>query len=327
MKTGKLSNADLNDIVLKKLPACSSSVTEGPGTGLDCGIMKCKGKMIAVSSDPVTGAGNHIGKIALHVSCNDIASCGVRPSAVNLVIIIPPSSSEDDLASIVDEIAVTARDLEVDIIGGHTEVSDAVTRPVLIATAFGYAESGEIIYSNGAKSGDSIVMTKYAAIEGTSIIASDFRSILTGSLSEEDLDFAAGLSDQLSVLREGTICAGSGIVNAMHDVTEGGVLGAAKEMAEASGLGCRIDLRTVKLYPQTKAICEHFQIDPYRLISSGSMLVSTPEPDKLILRLESAGITCSAIGIMVEKGFEFIGLDGELNELTVTEADELYKIR
>ncbi len=327
MKEGKLSDKALNELVISRLPSCSGKVIEGPGTGLDCGVTEIEGEILAVSTDPVTSAGKHAGRIAVYVSCNDIASCGIRPSSLSMVIILPESSEEEDLIEIVDDISETAKLLGIDIVGGHTEVSSAVNRPVIVTTAFGTGKREEVIYSSGAKTGDSIVMTKYAAIEGTSIIASDHRDKLKEILTEAEIDFAESLGDQLSVVQEGIICGRSGIVSAMHDITEGGVLGAAREMAEASGHGCTIDLRAVKLYPQTRTMCNFFGIDPYRLISSGSMLIASPEPEKLSMILNDSGITCSVIGRIVEKGFEYTDLSGEISELPPGGPDELYKIR
>ena len=326
MKTGKLTDQKLNELVLTRLPLCSAKVTEGPGTGMDCGIIHTGGDMLAVSSDPVTGAGKNIGRIAINVSCNDIASSGIKPTAVNIVIIVPENSSEKEIIDIVDDIARTSGELGVDVVGGHTEVSSAVNKPIVITTAFGFGRKDSIVYSYGAKPGDSIMMTKYAAIEGTAIIASDRREELSGVLSEDDLDEASGLTKYLSVLAEGLICGKTGKVNAMHDATEGGVLGAVRELAEAAGIGCLVDISNIKMYPQTGIICDHFKIDPFRLISSGSMIISTSEPDQVKSALNNGGIECTIIGRMIDKGFHFTGFDGKIHELAASGPDELYKI-
>ncbi|MHB1453564.1 MAG: AIR synthase family protein [Saccharofermentanales bacterium] len=326
MKTGKLTDEALRRIVLERLPSCSGNVSEGPGTGLDCGVIRSTGSLTAVSSDPITGATSDIGKIAVHVSCNDIACCGIRPSAITLVVIAPVDSTEQELIRIIDQISAAARDAGVDIAGGHTEISPAVNRFVLVTTAFGYSDEGRIIYSSGAECGDSILMTKYAGLEGSAIMASDFRVRLEGRMSEEDIVLASGFSDQLSVVAEGVLCGGMG-VHAMHDATEGGILGAAWELAAAGGKGCIIDLRRIPVMPQTARICELLGLDPFRLISSGSMLISTDKPDAIIGRLLEAGILCTEIGKIVEKDREFIDLNGQIHELLPAGADELYKIQ
>lgn len=326
MKTGKLTDEALQRIVLERLPACSKNVPEGPGTGLDCGVVRSAGSLTAVSSDPITGASSDIGKIAVHVSCNDVACCGIRPAAITLVVIAPVDSTEEELINIIDQVSAAARAVGVDIAGGHTEISPAVNRFVLVTTAFGYSDEDHIIYSSGARCGDSILMTKYAGLEGSAILASDFRAKLEGRMSDEDIELATGFSDRLSVVEEGVLCGQAG-VHAMHDATEGGILGAVWELAAAGGKGCSIDLRRIPVLPQTSHICRLLGLDPYALISSGSMLISTDRPDFVIDKLLAAGIPCTEIGKIIEKVREFVDLNGQIHELLPAGADELYKVR
>ncbi len=327
MKTGKLTDEALRRIVLDRLPACTGSpVAKGPGTGLDCGLVRTGGALTAVSSDPITGASEGIGRLAVAVSCNDIACCGIRAAAMTVVIIAPEDSTEDELIRVIDQVAGAAKQAGVEIAGGHTEISRAVSRFVLVTTAFGYADEGDFVDPAGAKPGDSIVMTKSAGLEGSAILAADFGERLEGEMDAEDIAAAAGFSGLLSVTEEGVLC-GKLKAHAMHDVTEGGVLGAAWEMAEACGYGCRIDLREVPVMPQTAAICRILGLDPYRLISSGSMLIATDRPDTVTAGLEKAGIRSSVIGEIVEKGRTFSDLNGQIHELSAPGPDELYKIR
>ena len=327
MDIGKLSDEDLNELVLKRLPIGSSQVKEGPGTGLDCGIMETQGELITVSSDPITGAVENIGSLAIHISCNDIASCGVRPRAINLVMILPPGTSADELSVIVDDVARTARELELDILGGHTEISSSVLRPILITTAFGFATNKDVVYSFNSRVGDKIIMTKSAAIEGTSIIAHDFEDRLKDVLSREDLIFAQNLNQHLSVISEGVAVGKSGLASAMHDATEGGILGAAKELGLACGHGVHLQLSEIPVYSQTREICSHFKLDPYRLISSGSMLITTDKAKELQDLLLVEGIRSAVIGEIVEEGFSYTDLEGNLVDSIELSADELYKLR
>jgi hydrogenase expression/formation protein HypE len=326
MKAGKLTDEALHRIVIERLPRCTDQVAEGPGTGLDCGVFRSAGSLTAVSSDPITGASTDIGKIAVHVSCNDIACCGIRPTALTLVMIAPEQSTEEELVQVIDQASATAKALGVDIVGGHTEISPAVNRFVLVTTAFGYAEEGKIVSSSGAKAGDHILMTKFAALEGSAILASDFGGRLEGAMSPADIEKARNLLDYISVVEEGVLCGHLG-VHAMHDATEGGILGAVWELCHASGKGCRVELPRIPLLPQTIRICAVFGLDPYRLISSGSMLIATDRPDEVRSRLGDAGIDCAVIGEIVEKDCCYIDHDGHIHEIFPAEADELYKIR
>lgn len=325
MKTGKLNNDDLKRIVLERLPVCSTEVSKGPATGLDCAILKSREGLMVISSDPITGAANDVGRIAIHVSCNDIACCGIKPTAIMLVIIAPKSATEDELINIIDQASDAARKLGVDIVGGHTEVSDSVNRFVLITTAFGFTDNATVVKSSGAKVGDSILMTKYAGLEGTAILAADFGDRLSGLINSEVLQKAKTLIENISVVDEGVLC-GSLKVNAMHDATEGGIMGGVWEMAEAGDVGCSIDLAKISVLPETKAICDAFELDPYKLISSGCMLISTERAEDVIETLKANNIFCTEIGKIVEKNRTYYDLNGQINELSPPQADELYKI-
>lgn len=326
MRAGKLTNIQLEKIVLDRLGACSKDVLEGPGTGLDCGVIKTKGDLLVISSDPITGASENIGRIAIHVSCNDIACCGIKPAGINLVMIIPETSTEDDILKIIDQVSDGASRLGIDIVGGHTEVSPAVNKTILMTTAFGYAENGKVIYSSGAHTGDSILMTKRAALEGTSILAHDHADKLTGVLDTNELEEARGLIDQISVVPEGVICGRSGLVSALHDATEGGIVGAVSEMAKASGKGCLLDLRKIPVHPVTSKICDHLKIDPFRLISSGTMIIATKYPEEIKRLLAEKDIESAVIGEFTDESTLIIDMYGEIGELEFSGQDELYKI-
>jgi len=325
MKIGKLNDDELKRIVFDNLPPANRDMVNGPGTGIDCAVMRTHDGYMAVSSDPVTGACQDIGRIAVNISCNDIACCGISPVAIMVVILAPKDSTEEDITKIIKQISETANNLNVAVAGGHTEISDAVTRFVLITTAFGYAGEERIVKSSGAKPGDSILMTKYAALEGTSILANDFEEKLSGELSDIEILEAKSLINKISVVNEGLICGKSG-VNAMHDITEGGVLGAVWEMAEASGTGCEIYVEEVPVLPVTFKICKILDVNPYKLISSGSMLISTDSPEYVIEKLKNENIECKIIGKFVQNNRVYIDSDGKKHELLQPEVDELYKV-
>ena len=251
MRIGKLTNQELESIVFRQLPKLSPTTITGSAIGSDCARVAFEDGSIFASTDPITAGGMQSGTLAIHVSCNDIAACGIKPSGILLVIIAPPSATEADLLEIVSQAAKTAEDLHVDIVGGHTEVSDAVNRFVVTTTAFGMCESSMKALPGKAIPGDSIIMTKTAGIEGTWIAAMEFPGRLSEILSDEELLIAQSFISQLSVVPEGCavgielqVCETGSIdavpaVHLMHDITEGGVYGAAYEMAELSGTGSR----------------------------------------------------------------------------------------
>ncbi len=326
MKTGKLTNEDLKQIVLDRLPVCSSEISKGPSVGLDCAVVKSKDGMMIISSDPITGASSDVGRIAIHVSCNDIACAGIKPQSIMLVVIAPTNATKEDLIQVIDQASLAAQEIGIDIVGGHTEVSDSVNRFILMTTAIGFSANCDIISAAGAKVGDSILMTKYAALEGTSILAADFGDRLTSDFTQDEIKVASGLIDQISVVKEGVLCGEIG-VNAMHDATEGGIIGAIWEVSQASDKGCIVDLSKIPILPETKKICKFFNIDPYRLISSGSMIIVTDKPEETIRELAAIEIKCTKIGKIVEKNREIIDNNGQIHELLPPQADELYKIK
>jgi len=145
MKVGKLDPANLEDLVLHRLPVLSDDIVCGPATGLDCAAIRFKDGLAVLSTDPITGASADIGSLAIHVSCNDLAAFGIRPKGILLVLIAPPWATAEDVAAVIEQASQTAEKLGVSIAGGHTEVSDAVNRFIVTTTAIGFAETGRMV--------------------------------------------------------------------------------------------------------------------------------------------------------------------------------------
>ncbi|MBQ6018334.1 MAG: AIR synthase family protein [Clostridiales bacterium] len=342
MRIGKLTDEQLESLVLSRLPQLSSKTLSGAGIGADCAWLKTGENLLVTSSDPITAGGSESGTLAIHVSCNDIAACGVAPTGILIVIIAPPSATEEEIVSIVDQASREAGKLGVDIVGGHTEVSDCVNRFVVISTAFGVVEKGTPVPLGHAKPGDKLLITKTAAIEGSFIAANEHSDKLEGKVAPEFIDEAKTYSRLISVVKEGTILGSlasetssltfegfpRSCVNLMHDVTEGGVEGAAFEMADFSKVGVTLDKRLVPLTDCSRAICDALELDPYRLISSGALMIASSEPDRVIKALAEEGIRATVIGefTVLDEGAKTIGLDGEIRQMPAPSADEIYKI-
>lgn len=340
MKIGKLTNEQLSKLVLSRLPALSSSTVVGSDIGADCAWIDLGDQMMVISSDPVTAGGMESGTLTVHVSCNDIAACGVKPTGILIDIIAPPSCSEEDISRIVEDASREAGKIGVDIVGGHTEVSESVNTFIVISTAFGIVGKDHPVPLGHAKEGDSLIITKTCGIEGSYIAATEHVSKLS-SMSSEMLARVKDYVKLISVVPEGvaagSISSSSGEVNErgykycaanlLHDVTEGGVLGAAYEMAHISNLGITVDERLIPITSETSTICDILNINPFRLISSGSMLIASGEPDRILKALEDEGIRACVIGKFTSKAEGFLRIDkatGEVTELTPPEADELY---
>lgn len=323
MRIGKLTNEQLKSVVLSKLNI-KRDVLLCSGVGEDCAALDFSGEACVMSTDPITGATKDIGRLAIDISCNDVASSGARPEAALVTLLIPPHSTMEEIEKVIDGLAREADEQGVDIIGGHTEVTDAVTRIVASTTVIGRIKSDRLIKSSGSKPGDSIIMTGYAATEGTYIIASERRNSLKHILTEDDEEDVEKLGAKISVVKEGVIAGASG-ATAMHDVTEGGVYGAIYELCEASGAGCELYKEDIPMLGVTKKICSHFSIDPYRLIGSGSMLITTDTPDIMLNELKKAEIGAAVIGKVTENGIYIIEGGNKL-PLDPPETDELFSI-
>ena len=342
MRIGKLTDEQLESLVLSRLPQLSSKTVSGAGIGADCAWLKTGENLLVTSSDPITAGGSESGTLAIHVSCNDIAACGVKPTGILIVIIAPPDATEEEIVSIVDQASREAQKLGVDIVGGHTEVSDCVNRFVVISTAFGVVEKGSPVPLGHAKPGDKLLITKTGAIEGSFIAANEHADKLEGKVSSEIIDEAKTYNKLISVVPEGTILGSlrssdsdvtfegfpRSCVNLMHDVTEGGVEGAAFEMADFSKTGVTLDRRLVPFTDCSKAICEALGLDPFRLISSGALMIASSEPDRVIEALGAQGIKATVIGEFTDitEGAKTIGLDGTIRQMPAPSADEIYKI-
>ena len=327
METGKLSSENLQEMIIDRIKKVGDDVLIRPGVGEDCSALSFGEYACVLSTDPITGAASEIGRLAVHINCNDIASSGVKPIALMLTILVPPETSQDELNMIMDQASNEAYKLGVDIIGGHTEITSAVNRPLVSATAIGKQVKDRLVTSSGSKVNDKLILTKNVALEGTGILAFDKADELKSILSQSEIDQAQAMLDNISVIPEGLI-AGEYGVSAMHDVTEGGVLGAVWEMCEASGLGCLIEDSALPVETVTRKICAHFNIDPYKLISSGCMLITVNEDrsEGLMKRFEEEGIPASIIGEMTrEKAVLLKSRDG-INPIDPPRADELYKV-
>ena len=342
MRIGKLTDEQLESLVLSRLPQLSSKTLSGAGIGADCAWLKTGENLLVTSSDPITAGGSESGTLAIHVSCNDIAACGVQPTGILIVIIAPPSATEEEIISIVDQASTEAGKLGVDIVGGHTEVSDCVNRFVVISTAFGVVEKGSPVPLGHAMPGDKLIITKTGAIEGSFIAANEHSDRLEGKISADYIAEAKTYSELMSVVKEGPILgplvSSTGelrndgfprsCVNLMHDVTEGGVEGAAFEMADFSKTGVTLDQRLVPFTDCSRAICDALGLDPFRLISSGALMIASSEPDRVIEALASEGVKATVIGEFtdISEGAKTIGLDGSVRTMPAPSADEIYKL-
>ena len=295
---GKIPPDILSEVVFKQLGEDRADVILGPSLGEDGALVKVGDKILVSAMDPITGAIEHIGWLAVNVNANDIATFGIRPIFFSSCILLPENSGEDVVKTICSQMHSAAKKLGIAIIGGHAEVTPELPRPIVVGSCMGVAESGRYVTSGGSKPDDLLVLTKGAGIEGTAILADEKREILIEKLGEPLVKSAEAFYNRISVVEEAIIAFETGGVRAMHDPTEGGIAGGIHELADAACLGFRIHEAKIPIAPETHKICDLFAIDPLQLIGSGSLLISAePErADEIVENITAAGIKASVIG-------------------------------
>ena len=326
MKTGKIPESVLKRSVLRQLHNRRDEVLLGAGVGEDCAALTLEAdEVFVMSTDPITGTGKEMGSLAVITTANDLASSGAEPVGVMLTILLPEESEEALLKEIMRDAEATCEKFHMQILGGHTEVSAAVNRPVISVSGVGKVKKDAMIKTGGARPGMDIVVSKWIGIEGTVILAKERERELLGRYATTFIDRSKDLDAYISVLSEAAVAARSG-VSAMHDITEGGIFGALWEMAEASGVGLEIDLKKIPVRQETIEICEFFGLNPSELISGGSMLMAAEDGNQLVHELEKAGIPAAVIGKAMAGNDRVLRNEEERRFLEPPKPDELYRV-
>lgn len=325
MEIGKLPNELLEKIVLGNIKNKRKEVLARSGVGEDTAILDFKKDLFVISTDPITGAAKDIGELGVHISCNDVATAGAEPVAILITILAPPKTKEEEIEFIMKQAGEASKEMNMEIVGGHTEITDAVNRIVVNTTVIGRQIEENLPRPKEAKVGDKVLITKYAGIEGTAIIAKDLEENLIGKLDKDKITMAQDMASMISVVKEGKIASEIG-VRYMHDITEGGVYGAIWEASQAIGKGIKIWKDSIPVKEVTREIGSILNIDIYRLISSGAMLIIGEENkiSKIKEKLKKEDINSQVIGEVIEEGL-FLEEQGNLSEINPPESDELYK--
>ncbi|MEM4703635.1 MAG: AIR synthase family protein [Candidatus Bathyarchaeia archaeon] len=302
LPSGKIPIDLLKEVVFKNLGAKREEVVLGPSVGVDGAVVNVGDKAILISMDPITGAIERVGWLAVNVNANDVATFGVKPSFMLSCILLPEKADRSHVENISIQMDRAAKELDIAIVGGHCEVTPGLTHPIVVGCVMGITEKGNYVTAGEAESGDQLILTKSAGIEGTAILAIDKEKLLKRKIGQKTLQSAKEFFSQISVVKEALAAFNAGGVHAMHDPTEGGIIGGVVEMAEASKLGVEIFEKEIPVRPETEEICEAFRIDPLQLVSSGALLIAAnPDNTEKILRaLKKIKIQASVIGSFTE---------------------------
>ncbi|MFO7943530.1 MAG: AIR synthase family protein [Anaerolineales bacterium] len=326
----KFSLDVLNQCVYPYKGSEDPDVILGPSFGEDVSLTRVGNDLLASHVDPIIGAIQDIGWLAVHISCNDIATSGIPPRWILALVLVPGREDDELLEGIMSDIDRAAKDIGVSIIGGHSGYSSGITRPLVSVTALGTASSRTPVRTSGARVGDHILVTKGIALEGTAILASDFSDIARKKgLQEEDIEEAKGFFQEVSVIDEALLLALMG-ATAMHDVTRGGILETLLEISHLSGVGMEVHSGRIPLPDTVAKFSQAFQFDPLGMISSGT-LVAAVGPENLAKAersLRNKGIPFGDIGEVIEGEGVYIIKEGEKEHHTGIQAekDELARI-
>lgn len=353
MKKGKISESVLKRSVLKYIRSKSEEVTTGAGS--DCAFLKCtcastcvstygkengnsySGCALAASTQTVSLPIQDAGSLAVYAAANNLAAEGARAFAAMLAITLPEEDTfygEEWLRGLMCQIDRTCGRLGMEIAGGHTEATERVTAPVITVTALGRSlnaegpMAGELFARTEKKAAEhkfDIVMTKWIGLEGTLILAREKRNELLTRYPGSIIESAQGFEKYLPVLPEAATALKSDVY-AMHDARCGGAFGALWELGGRMGVGLSVDLKKIPVKQETIEICEFFDLNPYEILSGGSLLLAVKDGERLVKHLEEQGISAAVIGAGAPGNDRIVINGGEKRFLEPAKPDEILKV-
>ena len=280
MDIGKFPHSLLEKL-LQKTGVADPRVLLGPGLGEDAAVLDLGETLLVAKSDPITFATDRLGWYAVHVNANDIACTGGTPRWFLATLLIPEKFTEDQAEELFNQVQDACTSINVALIGGHSEVTHGINRPIVSGTMLGEVQRERLVKTGGALEGDSIVVTKGLAIEGTALLASERPDELRKSgVSDNTITLSTKMLDSpgISVLPDAQIASTAAQVHSMHDVTEGGIITGLREIAAASGLGLAVEEGSIPILPATVEVCQGLDLSPLGLLASGALLITlSPE--------------------------------------------------
>ena len=300
MKPGKLPIQTLSGL-LAETPASDPRVALGPAVGEDAALIDFGDRYLVAKTDPITFATDLIGWYMVNVNANDVAVMGGVPKWLMATLLLPEGTDEAGVSDIFAQIRAACAELGIALIGGHTEITAGLDKPIAVGAMLGEADKADAVLSAGVRPGDALILTKGIALEGASILAREAGARLAGAgVGEDVIRRAAGFlfDPGIGVVRDARILRRAVSVHAMHDPTEGGLSGALYELAAASGAGLEIDAGAIPVPPECRIICAALGLDALGVIASGALLAAVAPEDapKATAALRAEGIAAATIG-------------------------------
>ena len=320
MLAGKLP-MELLSRLLSDIDVRDPRVVLGARAGEDAALIDIGDRYLVAKTDPITFATDLIGWYLVQVNSNDLAVMGATPRWLMATLLLPEGTTEAQVEAIFAQLLKACDSLDITLIGGHTEITYGLPRPIAMGALLGEVAKDMVVLSSGAQVGDSVVLTQGVAIEGTAILAREAEDVLAAKgvpqgVIERAKEFL--FTPGISVAKAAAIACDTVDVHAMHDPTEGGVATALMELATAANVGLRVDAERIPILPECRAICEALSLDPLGLIASGALLATLPpsEVERLVTALGREGISASVIGSVTpaSEGFRLVsgGVEGAL---------------
>jgi hydrogenase expression/formation protein HypE len=279
-------------------------VVVGPAIGLDATAIALGDTVLVAKSDPITFATDQIGWYAVHVNANDVACLGARPRWFLATLLLPESNTTPALVEqIFAQINSACAELGVVLVGGHTEITFGLDRPIVVGQMLGTVAPDKLITPLAARAGDKLLLAKPFPIEATAIIGHERAAELAARgydqatiVNAQQALFAPGLS----VVRAAQVAASATLLHGMHDPTEGGLATGVRELAQAAGLGFCVEQRALPLFELGARLCTEFGLDPLGVIASGSLLLAVPPEGEapLLAAFQAASIPAATIGTL-----------------------------
>ncbi|MFQ5828171.1 MAG: AIR synthase family protein [Candidatus Methylomirabilia bacterium] len=306
LPVGKLRAETLQALFSKYAPL-DERVVVGPRVGEDAAVIEMGDRYLLATTDPITFATAEIGWYALQVNANDVAVRGARPRWFLATLLLPEGGTSDEMVEqLFAQLSEASEELNVSLVGGHTEVTAGLDRPVVVGTMLGEVARDRLVTTGGARVGDAVLLTKGVPVEGTAIIAREREpELLRRGVPPDVVERAKQFLRRpgLSVVPEAMLATELAPVHAMHDPTEGGIATALWELAAASGVGLRVERERISVLPEGGRLCQEFGLDPLGTIASGALLLTLAPADaaNVLQACAREGIDGALIGQVVSQ--------------------------
>ncbi len=278
-----------------------------------------------LSTTPVTAPLAELGRYAVPMALNNVAVAGAEPLGVLLALLLPEETEEAELAGLMEQVQEICNALQVDILGGHTEVTPVVREPVMTVTGVGHRDAAQAKRLSGVAAGQDIVVSKWIGLEGTARLAKCHREKLSKRFPMRMIEDAADYDRYLSIIPEAATAVKSGVCG-MHDVSRGGIFAALWEMASGAGVGLNVHLKKLPVRQETIEICEYFELNPYELLSGGCLLMTAWDGEKLVMDLAGAKIPAVVVGKITDSHDRVLYHGEEKRFLDMPKTDQMYHI-